>query len=271
MALTVLQREVLRLIAASRIEAGESYVAGGVALNTLLSAPRISRDLDLFHDTEEALRKTWEADRVLLERHGFSIEVIRERPTFVQAIARRGAEASALEWVRESAFRFFPLVTHPDLGLTLHPFDLATNKILALVGRVEVRDWIDAIGCSERIQHLGYLAWAACGKDPGYGPSSILEAAARSSHYSRAEVEQLAFDGPPPDAADLSRRWHLYLREARDLVAKLPPEQAGSAVVDAGGRLYRGDRGSLERDLAGGGVRFHPGTIRGALPVVRPA
>ena len=28
----------------------------------------------------------------------------------------------------------FPLLEHEQLGLTLHPFDLATNKVLALVG-----------------------------------------------------------------------------------------------------------------------------------------
>jgi hypothetical protein len=32
------------------------------------------------------------------------------------------------------------LVEHPDFGLTLNPFDLATNKLLVLVGRLEVRD-----------------------------------------------------------------------------------------------------------------------------------
>ena len=46
----------------------------------------------------------------------------------------------------------FPLMEHERLGLTLHPFDLATNKILAMVGRLEVRDWVDVItltaGCS---------------------------------------------------------------------------------------------------------------------------
>jgi hypothetical protein len=31
------------------------------------------------------------------------------------------------------------LVEHDGLGLTLHPFDLATNKVLALVGRVRGR------------------------------------------------------------------------------------------------------------------------------------
>jgi hypothetical protein len=31
---------------------------------------------------------------------------------------------------------------------------------------LEVRDWIDVIESHDRIQPLGFLAWAACGKDP---------------------------------------------------------------------------------------------------------
>jgi len=58
MALTNIQREVCRVIAKQRIASGESYVAGGAALNTLLDAPRISQDLDLFHDTTAALAAT---------------------------------------------------------------------------------------------------------------------------------------------------------------------------------------------------------------------
>jgi hypothetical protein len=34
---------------------------------------------------------------------------------------------------------------------------------------------------------LGYLAWAACGKDPGFSPTAIVELAARSARYSEAE------------------------------------------------------------------------------------
>ena len=59
MALTGLQRRVCRLIAANRISSGESYVAGGVALNELLGASRVSRDIDLVHDTNEALETSW--------------------------------------------------------------------------------------------------------------------------------------------------------------------------------------------------------------------
>ena len=31
------------------------------------------------------------------------------------------------------------------MGLVLHPLDLATNKILAMAGRMEPRDWIDVL------------------------------------------------------------------------------------------------------------------------------
>ncbi len=74
----------------------------------------------------------------------------------------------------------FPLVEHEDFGLTLHPYDLATNKVLAMVGRLEARDWIDVISAHERVQHLGLLLWGACGKDPGFGPGAILNHARRS-------------------------------------------------------------------------------------------
>ena len=83
-------------------------------------------------------------------------------------------------------------------GLTLHPFDLATNKILAMAGRLEVRDWIDVINCHDKIQNAGYLFWASCGKDPGFNPASLLFEAKRSSHYSAEEIGQLSFQGPAP-------------------------------------------------------------------------
>ncbi len=80
MALTTLQREICRLIADNRVASGESYVAGGAALNELMRAPRISRDVDLFPDTEQALAADWDADRRLLEASGYRLRVVRERP-----------------------------------------------------------------------------------------------------------------------------------------------------------------------------------------------
>ena len=266
MALTAFQLSVCRLIARTRIAGGESYVAGGAALNALAQAPRVSRYVDLFHDTAAAVRASWVADRALLQREGYDVRPLRERESFVQAVVARDPDRLVLEWTADSAFRFFPLLEHSDFGLVLHPFDLATNKVLALVGRLEPRDWVDVITCHERIQPLGYLAFAACGKDPGFGPAAILEQAARSSRYSEVEIGALAFESLPPSAADLSRRWHRMLEEARGLVDLLPAAQAGRCVLDTGGSLWREPAPRLAEALARGHLRFHPGCIRGALP-----
>jgi hypothetical protein len=265
MALTEFQRSVCRLIARSRVASGESYVAGGAALNEVLAAARVSRDVDLFHDTESALDASWSADRKLLAENGFAVRPVRERPSFVEAEVSRERESVLLQWVKDSAYRFFPLVEHADFGLTLHPFDLATNKVLALVGRLEVRDWVDTILCDERIQPLGFLAWAACGKDPGFSPALILEYAARS-HYSADEVGALAFAGATPDAPELSRRWHAILARGREIIDALPAAESGKCVIAPDGSLFTGVGAELTNALRTEAIGFHAGSIRGALP-----
>jgi len=240
-----------------------------VALNELIAASRISRDVDLFHDTDEALAASWRADRPLLEANGFQVLVVRERATFVEAEVGAGGERVRMEWARDSAFRFFPLQHHKEFGLTLHPFDLATNKVLALVGRLEVRDWVDVIASHQHVQPLGYLAWAACAKDPGFGPGAILEGAARSGRYSAEEVSQLAFAGEPPDASELGRMWHRMLDSAREIVSLLPPDEVGTCVLDASGGLFRGSCTELHRALGVRRIVFHRGRIRGAWPQLK--
>jgi len=269
MALTPFQRDICRLLAARRRESGVSYIAGGVALTAALEADRISRDIDLFHDTAEAVADAWDADRRTLESSGFTVEALRERPGFVQATASRGSQTVLMDWVYDSAFRFFPLVEHAEFGLTLHPVDLATNKVLALVGRLEVRDWIDVIVCHERLQPLGFLAWAACGKDPGFTPQSLLGEARRSGRYSTAEVSALAFDGPPPDAAMLARTWHEALAGADAVITRLPVTHVGELVLTTDGTLFRGDAEAVAHALARDAVMFHAGRIRGALPTLK--
>lgn len=271
MAATAFQRQICRLIAKSRRDSGESYVAGGVALNTLLQAPRISRDIDLFHDTDEALRTSWKNDRDLLARDGYSLEVIREAPAYVEALVSKGMDRVIVQWLQESAFRFFPLVEDEDFGLVLHPFDLATNKVLALAGRLEPRDWIDVLTTHEKLQPLAYLVWAACGKDPGFSPASLLTEAGRSGRYSQAELNELAFDGPVPDARVLGAQWHRMLSEARIIVEALPSHEVGKAVLDRQGAPYRQGPEALSVDLQENVVVFHEGRIGGIWPAFREA
>ncbi|MDP7024908.1 MAG: hypothetical protein QGH42_11800 [Kiritimatiellia bacterium] len=265
MAITRFQASILRLLAAQRREHGESYVAGGVALNILLAAPRRSHDIDLFHDTTEALGVTWDRDRETLTAKGYAVRVVRESQAFVEAMVSQGEYYTAMQWVRDSAYRFFPLIEDDLMGLTLHPFDLATNKVLAMVGRVEPRDWIDVGNCDKDLQPLGYLAWAACGKDPGYNPESLLALAARF-HCSQVEIDALDFEGGAPDAATLGRAWHDALAAAADICEQLPYDHLGTCIVTEESDLFRGSSEQLALALQAGQVRYHEGRIGGSWP-----
>ena len=269
MALTEFQRAVCRLLAEIRVSSGESYVAGGAALNEWIAASRISRDVDIFHDSDEALVFSWRTDRELLESRGYRVSVLRERPVLVEAEVSAASDRVRLEWSRDSAFRFFPLQRHDDFGLTLHPFDLATNKVLALVGRLEPRDWVDVIACDGRLQPLGYLAWAACAKDPAFGPAAILEGAARSGRYSAEEIGELDFEGAPQDPAGLACSWHRILDSAGEVISLLAPEEAGTCVLTPSGDLFRGSPDELKESLRRGEVAYHAGRLRGALPLLK--
>jgi len=266
MALTAFQRQICHLLAARRRAGGDSYVAGGVALSVALDTQRLSRDLDLFHDSAEAVAAASDDDVRTLEAHGYTVEPVRERRGLVEATVSRGGSTLLIEWAHDSAFRFFPLVEHEELGLTLHPFDLATNKVLALAGRLEARDWIDVLLCDEGVQPLGYLVWAACGKDPGFTPPGLLGHAHRTARYTAADLAALDFEGPPPDAAALGRRWHAALDQAHAIVAQLPAAHVGEAVLTAAGALYRGTPADVARQVPGGDIVFHAGRLGGALP-----
>jgi hypothetical protein len=267
MAYTEFQASILRALAETRAATGESYVAGGVALNTLIKSSRISRDIDLFHDTETALRRSWLSDREALVGSGYDLVVVREAPSFVEAIVSQGKSRTTLQWARDSALRFFPLIEDDVIGLTLHPFDLATNKVLAMAGRLEVRDWIDLLSCDRALQPLGYLVWAACSKDPGYNPQSLLSMV-RRQHYSQQEIDSLDFDGVAPSAAELGSQWHEAQDSAAEIVRLLPPDKTGMCVLRPDLELFRGTHVELEDALRHGGLEFHAGRIGGAWPRV---
>jgi hypothetical protein len=58
-------------------------------------------------------------------------------------VVRLAEDATRVDWAHVSAWRFMPLVRDELGGLLLHPVDLAVNKVLALAGRDEPRDFVD--------------------------------------------------------------------------------------------------------------------------------
>ena len=265
MAVTAFQSEVLKRIARSRIDGGETYIAGGLALNHQLKRPRISSDIDVFNSTYSALERAADHDCAVLKDAGYDIRVTRRRDYIVEVVASKDGGATELQWVQDSAYRFFPLIEDELLGLTLHPFDLATNKLLALASRRVPRDWVDTITCSEDIQPLGLLAWAANGKDLGLTPNYILEMCSRTV-YTPPEFEMAIKNAEDYNLASLSAKWHEMIWCARETVKLLPPAEVGKAVMTKDGKLFNGDDEELKSALAAGELEFHEGTIGGAWP-----
>ena len=101
-----------------------------------------------------------------------------------------------LEWVFDSAFRFFPVEPDAEMGYVLNFWDAATNKVLALAGRGELRDYLDVLHLHRQHLSLGALAWAACGKDIGYTPQFLIEEAQRLAHYPASLLADLALREP---------------------------------------------------------------------------
>jgi hypothetical protein len=102
--LTKLQSHVLRLLAAGR--SPDSYIAGGVAINR--DGPRFSADIDIFQDSEDRLETAAEADAKALRAAGLSLSWEKIQSGKRQAEMHGLGETMQLEWVADSAFRFFP-------------------------------------------------------------------------------------------------------------------------------------------------------------------
>ena len=235
MPLTQLESDILAEIAGNRTP--ENYIAGGTVLHFEPNSSRYSRDLDIFHDALEAVAPSFSQDRDSLERAGFELEIIISQPGFIRAIVGRTAETTQIDWARDSAWRFMPAVQHEKGGFMLHPVDVATNKMLALAGRNEPRDYVDALQIFKSILPLGPLVWASVAKDPGYSPGSLLENLRRQGRHRRQDYKRLDL-AQPFDPVDAKNRWSEALESAADFIASRPPEESGCLYWDSSTKQF---------------------------------
>jgi len=190
--LSPFQSQVLQLLSGNRSE--DSYLAGASALHLEPNSIRMSEDLDFFHDIERAVSDAFERDAQLLTSSGYRVEVDLKLTAYIRATIHQKQESVKIEWARDSAWRFLPLERSDIAGFTLSRIDLVINKLLALVGRDEPRDYIDVVHLIESDLPLGAQIWAACGKDPGFTPEGILDLCRRKGRYRPEDFDRLKFN-----------------------------------------------------------------------------
>jgi hypothetical protein len=218
--------------------------------------------LDYFHDLAEPIAHCAEADAVSLRNAGYTCDWLMRTPTFYRAVVSKGNDSLKLEWAQDSAFRFFPLLEDAQCGYRLHEADAAINKVLALAGRDEVRDFVDILYLHSHCLSLGALAWAACGKDPGFTPGFLLQQANRHIAYTQADVDRLQLKSPL-DLPTLKKKWIAARESAEQLVAVLPPDELGCLYLD---KQLRPMTPEPDADSFHKRTR-HPGCLCGAWPI----
>ena len=164
---------------ALRVGAGHGFcLAGGYAVQAHGFVDRVSKDIDLF-TTETAVADfaVAESDVVdALRGDGLVVTVERDGPTFARlAVADPvGGYASTIELGVD--WRAYPPV-QMEIGPVLHPADAVANKLCALYGRAEVRDYVDVHGVLQDGRYAGdELLRLAVEHDPGFDSGLFVDA-----------------------------------------------------------------------------------------------
>lgn len=242
-----IQQEALAAVAANRHPG--SHIAGGTVIN--IHGSRFSKDIDIFHDLSSdddrirRLKETVDVDAASLSACGFDIEWKAEHPELYRAIVSKHGDATLLEWVIDSDYRFFPAIPDEMFGYRLDMFDLATNKVLAAASRKEPRDVVDLVYVHENCFPIGAALWAAPAKDPGCTPESLIEDIRRNALYRQDDYDRVISE-PAVDARKVSQSIKTLLAQAADFVASMPEGYDGLAFLDDGGLIVEPDVSRLE-------------------------
>jgi hypothetical protein len=261
--LTLFQRALLATLASTPND--DRYLGGGAAIHFAANSTRYSDDLDFFHDSEQRVASAFAQDRETLASGGYDVDVELSLPGFVRCVVRKAAEATRVDWAHDSAWRFMPLVRDELGGLLLHPVDLATNKVLALAGRDEPRDFVDIMFVHRTTLPLAGLAWAAVGKDAGLSPLSLLELLKRHGRYRPEDFSRLQLT-EPFELRAAKQEWLGALERAEAFARERPPAESGCLYYSK--RLAGFVLPSAETSLEEQGVVAHYGQPGGVLPRV---
>jgi hypothetical protein len=261
MPLTPFQAGIFKVISANRNP--DSFVAGGIVINRDNRSARFSDDIDVFHDSANAVAASADADAEALRKAGYNVTFLRREATFQQAEVSRADDTIRLDWAADSAFRFFPIVKDEALGFRLHDADAATNKVLAAVGRQKVRDFIDLMQLDRDYISLGIAVWGASAKDEGYTSNLIMQELRRNSRINPVTLGEVTL-AQPETAITLKADWLARFAAAEKLIATIPPEPICCLYLDRNGQPARGE-------VFDPSWVPHYGSVKGAWPkIVEP-
>jgi hypothetical protein len=168
--LSRLQHQVAEIIAGLE-EADGFALAGGAALIARGEIERGTRDLDFFGLSPGAVDRLLPAVERALGAVGLAVERVQVNQGFARLIVDNGEERTELDLGADARlFSAEPGAPAP----TLRSEELAVDKVLAVFGRAEARDFADLMVLEPRYG-LDRLFQLAAEKDRGFRPGVFVE------------------------------------------------------------------------------------------------
>lgn len=167
-------------------EAERFALAGGAALVLRGEVDRHTEDLDFFAPGAEDVRLATSAFQQALRKAGFHFELVRSGPAFARLVVTDEAGAQVLVDLGYD-YRMRPAEPTP-IGPALSVEELGADKLLALFGRAEARDFVDVHALAQRLGTDRLLALAA-EKDPGFDQYVLATMLDGMSRLARSEFE----------------------------------------------------------------------------------
>jgi Nucleotidyl transferase AbiEii toxin, Type IV TA system len=139
--LSPLQEQVAGIIAGLD-GATDFALAGGAALIVRGDVDRQTRDLDFFGLTTDAVDRLVPAVERALRAVGLTVRRVRDDRGFARLLVASGDDRTEIDLAADA--RLFPAEPGP-LVPTLSGEELAVDKVLAVFGRAEARDFVDLL------------------------------------------------------------------------------------------------------------------------------
>ena len=204
--LSPLQERVATIVAGLE-EAEDFALSGGAALIVQGTIRRPTRDLDFFGLTPDAVDRLLPRVEEAMLEEGLQVERVQSNHGFARLVIQDGQDRTELDLAADA--RLFPAQPgHP--APTLTGPELGADKVLAVFGRAEARDFGDLLMLESRYG-LDRLVRLAAEKDRGFSLRFFDEMLGRFERFRREE-----FDLSDLDYGTLSRsvpRWQERVRE----------------------------------------------------------
>ncbi len=149
--LTPFQKNLLKYVADSPL-GNRFFLTGGTALAACYLQHRLSEDLDLFTEVPGAVSHVAPVIQALPKTLASEVKIARQFATFLEVfITSAQGETIKVDFAEDSPYRLQPIVDSPWGIRVDNSLDIACNKLSALFGRAEAKDFIDLYFIVEKL------------------------------------------------------------------------------------------------------------------------